>query len=90
MTIPQQKSPLELLDQQTRLLDNLLEVQKSLPTINQGNNEFYSKWLNAMLEEQRKQTNYLKNISTVATIWGMITILGIAIGICVGMSTMTR
>jgi hypothetical protein len=79
MTMPQQKSPLELLEQQTQLLDNLLEAQKSLPTINQGNNEFFSKLLNAMLEEQRKQTKYLSNISTVATIFGILAILGIII-----------
>ena len=84
MTIQQQNSPLDLLTQQTQLLSNLLEMQKSFPTINQGNNELFCKWLNAILEEQHKQTKYLSNISTVATIWGILTIIGIAIGVCVG------
>ena len=84
MTLPQQKSPLELLAQQTQLLNNLLELQKGLPIIIHGNIEFFSNALNAILEEQRKQTKSLSNISTVATIWGILTIIGIAIGICVG------
>jgi hypothetical protein len=39
-------------------------------------------WLKAIQEQQIKQTKYLRNISTVATIIGLLIIFGFLFGAC--------
>jgi hypothetical protein len=41
-------------------------------------------WLKAFQEQQIKQTKYLSNISTVATIIGLLIVLIIAAAFCIG------
>lgn len=84
MTTPQNNTPLELLDKQTQLLSSILAIQQNQHNTNRENTEFLSKWLTAILEEQRKQTRYLSNISAAAVLFTVLTILGMAIGFCVG------
>jgi len=56
---------------------------ESKPTAsNQINPKWLGDWLRAFQEEQRKQTNYLKNISTVATLFGLLLILSMVLGFC--------
>ena len=83
MTTTQNNTPLELLDKQTQLLSSILAIQQNQHSTKE-NNEFLAKWLTAILEEQRKQTRYLSNISTAAVLFTILTILGMAIGFCVG------
>lgn len=84
MSTPHNNSPLELLDKQTQLLNSILEIQQNQHNINRENNEFLAKWLTAILTEQRKQSNYLANISGGMTFFIIVTILSMAIGFCVG------
>jgi hypothetical protein len=86
MTAPQNNTPLELLDKQTQLLSSILAIQQNQHNTNRENNDFLAKWLTAILEEQRKQTHHLSNISTAATLFTVITVLSIAIGFCVGLT----
>ncbi len=80
MVAPQQKNPVEMLEKQIQLLNSILELQQNLPQIHKVNNDFLAEWLNAMLEEQQKQTRYLSNISGATTLWIVLTVLGIIIG----------
>lgn len=85
MTTPQNNTPLELLDKRAQLLTSILSIQQKQQNTNRENIEFLAKWLTAILDEQRKQTHHLSNISTAATLFTVITILGIALGFCVGL-----
>jgi hypothetical protein len=86
MSTSQNNSPLELLDKQTQLLNSILAIQQNQHNVNRENNEFLAKWLTAILDEQRKQSKHLSNISTAATLFTVLTLLGMAIGFCVGLT----
>ena len=44
--------------------------------------QWLGNWLKAIQQEQQRQTKYLKNISTVATIIGLLLILAMVFGGC--------
>lgn len=44
--------------------------------------QWLGKWLVAIEDQQRKQTKYLRNISTVATLIGLLLIFGFIFGGC--------
>lgn len=79
MSLPQSKTPLEILEQQTLLL---YQIQKSQPNLKETN-DFLAKWLNAILEEERKQTKHLSRISGILTFMFIMLILGAVILFCI-------
>jgi hypothetical protein len=49
--------------------------------------QWLGKWLLAFEDQQRKQTKYLRNISTVATLIGLLLIFGFIFGACSALGT---
>jgi phosphate starvation-inducible protein PhoH len=72
------KSPTELLEYQTELLEKILENQK-IQIYNANSDKPYLKSVN---EHTIKQTGYLKSINTTTTIFGLLLIIGICLSLC--------
>lgn len=79
-----QKSPLELLEKQTRLIQSVSEMQAELLEQQRETTKLLTKWLGAMLEEQRKQSKHLSTISAGVVLFVILTLLGLVIGFCSG------
>ena len=84
MTTPNepQKNPTELLADQAQSLKSILAIQQNIANIHKADNDFLANWLKVMLEEQRKQSKYLSNLSTAATLFTILVVIGFLIGFC--------
>jgi hypothetical protein len=85
MSIPSsQKTPLELLVEQTNLLEKQsnrlqtieMDLQKIIEIQKQGN-EILVTWMKGLIERQDQQSKALRNISSAASLFGIIVILAI-------------
>lgn len=80
------RTPLELLEAQTQLLDNIYRLQEQIVQQQVRLDQVLTKGIECILLEQSKQNKFLRNISAAAILFTILTIISIAIGFCAGLS----
>jgi hypothetical protein len=78
------RTPLELLEHQTQLLENACGLQREILQQQNRVELVITKGIESILLEQGKQNRLLRNISAAAVLFTVLTLIGLAITFCSG------